>query len=265
MNSIKELIYGTLLGDGCVFLDRGYARYKVTAKDKNFLKWLGSLYQKKGVKTYISYDKSNENFTMYSSTHSSYQIHRSNWYRTIYKKTQKILPLDLRLTPTVLLHWYLGDGCLTRARGNRIPRIVLATNCFSPNDLNVLQDKLATLDLHFYFVAKNRKKLVKTLETLGAILDARGEYQYQGLYLGFRFDILVADPWVGLPAIKRSKIMTFEKTKIRLATPEDLIVMKTVADRPIDRRDTVELRELFKNLDEKYIQKRLEIIKKICV
>jgi len=117
--------------------------------------------------------------------------------------------------------------------------------------------RTSTLDLDFYFVARNRKKLVSVLEALGTELHPRGEFQYQGVFRGFRFDILVADRWVGLPALKRAKKVSFGNIFVQVATPEDLIVMKTLADRPIDRRDIQELRELFKNLDERYIERRL--------
>ena len=119
--------------------------------------------------------------------------------------------------------------------------------------------RTSTLDLDFYFVAKSRKRLVISLEALGATLCARGEFQYQGSFRGFRFDVLVADRWIGLPALKRAKKVKFGDITLRVATPEDLIVMKTIADRPIDRRDTQELRELFRELDEPYINKRLTV------
>jgi hypothetical protein len=51
---------------------------------------------------------------------------------------------------------------------------------------------------------------------------------------------------------------------VRVATPEDLIILKTIADRTIDRRDVEELRELFgKSLDEIYIQKKLKKLRKM--
>jgi len=43
-SSIHEIINGTLLGDGCIFLDRGkYARYKLTAKDEHFVSWISKV------------------------------------------------------------------------------------------------------------------------------------------------------------------------------------------------------------------------------
>lgn len=88
----------------------------------------------------------------------------------------------------------------------------------------------------------------------------RSESQMKGLIRGFAIDIPIADRWIGIPAIKRFKLVPFGKSKIRVATPEDVIVMNTVADRPVDRRDVTELRELFGDkLDEKYITHRLRL------
>lgn len=122
--------------------------------------------------------------------------------------------------------------------------------------------RTSTIDLDFYFVAKNRKKLISVLEALGAEVHPRGEFQYQGIFRGFRFDVLVADRWVGLPALKRAKKVNFGNIFVQVATPEDLIIMKTLADRPMDRRDVQELRELFKSIDESYIESKLNAARK---
>jgi hypothetical protein len=57
---------------------------------------------------------------------------RKKWYRKVNGKILKVIPRDLKLTPTTLLFWYLGDGSLVRRKNdkNRVPFIVLATNNF---------------------------------------------------------------------------------------------------------------------------------------
>ena len=58
--------------------------------------------------------------------------------------------------------------------------------------------------------------------------------------------------------IEKKKIKLGTK-KVPVATPEDLVVMKTLSDRPIDRRDVSELREIFEGkLNEAYIKKTLK-------
>lgn len=122
--------------------------------------------------------------------------------------------------------------------------------------------RASTLDLDVYILTRSRQKTLDTLANLGAELSARGEFQLKGRYRGFAIDLLIADRWLGVPALKRAKKLAFAKKTLRVATPEDVIVMKTIADRPVDRRDIAELRELFsKRLDEKYIEKRLTAVR----
>lgn len=50
---------------------------------------------------------------------------------------------------------------------------------------------------------------------------------------------------------------------VKIATAEDLIVLKTLADRWLDRRDNEELREIFRDkLDERYIDKKVQQMNK---
>ena len=145
---INEIIQGTLLGDGCIFLNRGkYARYKLTAKDANFINWVRKIFTKSNLKNYSSFDKRNRTNILYSSANSLYLSLRKGWYKRDNGKTQKIIPRSLKLTSVVLLFWYLGDGSLVRRRNdsNRVPTIVLATNSFSKEDLIFLIEKLKTL------------------------------------------------------------------------------------------------------------------------
>ncbi|MCB1215414.1 MAG: nucleotidyltransferase, partial [Deltaproteobacteria bacterium] len=76
-------------------------------------------------------------------------------------------------------------------------------------------------------------------------------------------DILWADPYVGQEVVLRAVAKPLAKHWVRVATPEDLIILKTLANRSIDRRDIEELRELFsRKLDEAYIQKKLQQVQK---
>ena len=64
--------------------------------------------------------------------------------------------------------------------------------------------------------------------------------------------------------VKRAKKTKLGQYFVKVATPEDLIVLKTLPDRSIDRRDIEELRELFdKKLDEKYIKQKLKKLKQL--
>jgi len=151
---INEIIEGCLLGDGCIFLDRKkYSRFKLTAKDRDFLEWVKQLLIKK-FKVYISFDKRNRTHILYSSSNPFFTLFREKWYKKIKGRIIKTIPRDLELSPATLLFWYLGDGSLVRRKNDstRVPFIVLATNNFLKEDIDFLIQKLKELNLNFYSV-----------------------------------------------------------------------------------------------------------------
>jgi hypothetical protein len=76
---------------------------------------------------------------------------------------------------------------------------------------------------------------------------------------GIQVDILEADPITTESIFKRSIRRVIVTAECNVAFPEDLIILKTIADCPIDRRDIAELREIFaSSLDELYISDTLK-------
>jgi DNA-binding XRE family transcriptional regulator len=153
---INELIYGNLLGDASIRSDKSkYFTYQIVAKDKKFLKWLKNFFKEFGIKCWISKNKTELfllGFYINSCPFPELMSLRKKWYRKVNGKILKVIPRDLKLTPTTLLFWYLGDGSLVRRKNdkNRVPFIVLATNNFLKEDINFLVKKLKKLDLNFY-------------------------------------------------------------------------------------------------------------------
>jgi len=159
---LLELINGTLLGDACIKFDnykyKKYFCYKLTSKDRKFIEWFKVLFQKFNIACWITPDNKVANtFALYfyinSCPYSKELLSlRNKWYKKINGKTIKVVPRDLKLTPTTLLFWYLGDGSLIRRKKNlsRIPFIVLATNNFLEEDIEFLIKKLQKFGLNFY-------------------------------------------------------------------------------------------------------------------
>jgi len=163
---LLEIINGTLLGDSSIKFDnfnykkynKKYFSYKIVAKDRKFLEWIEMLFKKFKIHNcWISRDnnKNSAIFALwfYINKYPEFLSLREKWYiERLNKHAQKIIPRDLELTPTVLLHWYLGDGSLIRRKNDKniVPFIVLATNTFSKEDINFLIQKLKELDLKFY-------------------------------------------------------------------------------------------------------------------
>jgi len=153
---LADIIVGTLLGDATIKTDADkYFSYKHSAKDKKYLEWQNRLLEKQGIKGCIGLDnKISEVYRLgfyINSLRNNYltNLHK-NWYAKVNGRYVKHLPKDLNIGSLVLLHWYLGDGSLIRQKGDRIPRIVLATNNFSKQEISSLSEKLKLLELNFY-------------------------------------------------------------------------------------------------------------------
>lgn len=126
--------------------------------------------------------------------------------------------------------------------------------------------RASTLDFDFYLLSADFDRLVSLLKSKGIHVALAGEDQCKARFGTLPLDILRADPWLGEKVIQRSRRKKFLGKTVKIATPEDLIVMKTLADRPIDRRDIAELREIFgKKLDQSYIGATLRRLRKAMV
>ncbi len=156
VQKLTEIISGSLLGDGCIKVDKEkYFTFQYTAKDRNFLENLNEIFKRFAIRCWISRDNPGIyklGFYINNCPYPEFMHLREEWYRKVNGKTQKILPKDLEITPTTLLYWYLGDGCLVRRKNddNRVPTLCLATNCFSKKDVGVLLEKLRKSNLNFY-------------------------------------------------------------------------------------------------------------------
>ena len=93
----------------------------------------------------------------------------------------------------------------------------------------------------------------------GCATEIKSPHQMRMRFNGIQVDILEADPITTESIFKRSIRRVIVTAECNVATPEDLIILKTIADRPIDRRDIAELREIFASrLDELYISDTLK-------
>lgn len=68
---------------------------------------------------------------------------RLRWYTN----GDKVVPLDLKITPIVVANWFMGDGTSSFNRDGAV-MVVLATFCFSDNEVFVLRNKLLGLGVN---------------------------------------------------------------------------------------------------------------------
>lgn len=146
-NYINDIITGSLLSDGCInnsnngknyfwthtSINEDYIDYIISETNLNLSKKFNKekeFYYKN--KKY----KSKKNFYFKSKSSVSFTNYKKLWY----KNRIKVVPENIKITPTVLLHWYLGDGSISRENG-----ITLCTDSFSSESINYLMYELSNL------------------------------------------------------------------------------------------------------------------------
>lgn len=137
-----DILHGHLLGDGCVYKpkkDKTYCRYSQSCVHKEYLEWIIStvkIFNQPNIRYVSSYDKrTDKTYSRYAFATKTIPILndlRSIWY----PEGKKILPKDVIVNSNSLLRFYLDDGSY-HPSGN-----YLATNDFSPSDVEILLDKI---------------------------------------------------------------------------------------------------------------------------
>lgn len=126
--------------------------------------------------------------------------------------------------------------------------------------------RASTVDMDFYVLVEDLKTVKNLFKRKGFAVKDAGDDQLKAKIGSVPIDILLADAYLGRDVVRRAVPKKLGKAVIQIATPEDLIILKTLADRSIDRRDIAELREIFgKTLDEAHIAKTLKKIRKILL
>jgi hypothetical protein len=165
---ISEILEGIMISDGHYSKIRYKTKksYLVVRQTKSNVDWLNSLKQifenNDIVCSIYPYTS-----TFRGKTHLGKQLQtrvyaelgkqRERWY----PKGKKIIPKDIKLTPVVLAHWYMGDGSLylikKQKKGKHLYKITLCTECFTKKDIEFLRDKLKEIYGWFFHVNKSDK------------------------------------------------------------------------------------------------------------
>jgi LAGLIDADG DNA endonuclease family/Uracil DNA glycosylase superfamily len=147
----RDVVYGTLLGDGCLqgassCLTMAYAqRQGEYARLKaELLAELEPDVQERAVAAVAGGDKAYPIVQVRTPAHRALQTIRQDFYRP-----HKLVPASLasELNPRMLAFWFMDDGYTRIREGGRRPLAEIATNAFSDADLQVLIAGLARLGL----------------------------------------------------------------------------------------------------------------------
>lgn len=145
----KEVLYGALLGDGCIHKNKGgrNSQFSYTSKSKQHVEFVYNLLKNilinRRIESYSVYDKrTNKTYSGHrirSEHNIAFNVLKDKWY-----DDKKRLPDDLKLTPTVCLLWYIGDGAL--CHHERGQYIQLSTDCFTYEEVLFLCNQLKEFD-----------------------------------------------------------------------------------------------------------------------
>lgn len=140
-DSERNVIIGELLGDGSFTNEKqscGLA-YRHSCKYEENLIWIKSLLRNIDWAKII-YRKNKENIYFYlrSKNHPDFKEIYDDFYYDLNGKRKKRIPKNLQINGTVLLHWFLGDGCASsyvNKNGKTCNSIEIAACGFNIDDL----------------------------------------------------------------------------------------------------------------------------------
>lgn len=121
-----DIITGLLMGDGYINRNSKTPRFQCDMISPNYLKYVddklsifgkgvskrmtaeenAKIKRESGFRPNATKENYNDLYRWESMTHPELQQF-ADWYST----GKKVWPEDIKLTPTVLKHWYCGDGC----------------------------------------------------------------------------------------------------------------------------------------------------------
>jgi len=148
-----EVVTGELLGDGCIAAKSPHsAHFEYGVSDEDHRDWLACILRNEGFepRTPNSVQCKWKESTQYRIITRSYPFLR-NIYKAWYigpslKYTSgnipsKRVPHEIKMTPTVLLHWWLGDGSINHASN----QVKIATSGFTDKGQEVLVEALSPI------------------------------------------------------------------------------------------------------------------------
>jgi len=168
LDTLRCPIHGVIsvLGDGCINVN--YKFMMSQREDRlEWLKYIQREFKEHNINSTIwfrrtgGFPNSRPSFVLQTQRYLLFKSERERWYPT----GKKQLPLDIRITPKSLAHFYMGDGSLVQYQ------LRLYTDAFSLEEVRYLRSRIDDLyEIPFYIRSKpngryfleiTRKKLVQ--------------------------------------------------------------------------------------------------------
>jgi len=136
---LMEIIEGELLGDGSMKKGIHQSGFSHHSSNKEYSKYLSSKFIEYGIPLIgngvVAEHYQNKKYYSFQTVKTIDFHHiRNLWYGD-----KKRIPNELNITPTIVLHWWLGDGSVRNGVSG-----IFCTDCFSLDDINLLKKKLDT-------------------------------------------------------------------------------------------------------------------------
>ena len=181
-----ELLDGILMSDGNLTIPGQCRspRYQQTCKEPTFLEWVGS-WLPTGSRISGPHAAGKYQYWLLSTrTDPIYMPFYNHWY----PNGKKRLPSDLKITPSLLLTEYLGDGFLQADAYKKLQHIELGTYGFAPESLLELLPKLSQQGLEFRRKPNNALHLrggcvQKFLDYIGPCPVPALAYKWQSIFV----------------------------------------------------------------------------------
>jgi len=202
-----EWIDGFLLGDGSISYNKTThksARFSIGSSEEQWTNYAMS-----GLKNYDPREASSKGwkfrvekparptFSSGSKMHPDISIQAKRWY----PYGRKIVPLDVRITPTSILLWYLGDGSVGRHKKEKrlmCTNLSLASCGFTPEENNnILIPKLAKLGIRCLY-GNSKNDIIVCSDSMGTFFDIIGRKSPISCY-DYKFEI---PQWLFLKTLK---------------------------------------------------------------
>jgi len=176
-----EVIYGTIMGDGCLILQtNNFHRLSLCHNEKQleYLKLKRNILDSIFLNNTCSNSKTSFGGIQYHA-HSVSHKDLTNIYGIFYRKNKLITRKTLELiTPTSLLFWYLDDGSMIKGSGNAI---ILCTDSFTLSEnqtikkwfwqkyqlnCNIMSVKGGFSDKNYYRIRFNQENTIRFLNII---------------------------------------------------------------------------------------------------
>jgi hypothetical protein len=211
---ILEWVDGFLLGDGGIsFNNRSNfmgSRFQIGSSEQEWSRYAMSKFNSYGAaepheRGKIDEKHPNKIWHSQTLTHPDIITQARRWYSG--ENWKKVIPPDVRITPTSILLWYLGDGSLTYIEESNTYVVRFATCAFSVEDVeNILMPKLTRLGLECSRDESKNDIRIKAA-SIGHFFDIIGHKSPISCY-DYKFDI---PEWVRL--IRLSDIVQNDKQR----------------------------------------------------